>query len=115
MRRRFAIATGMTAMLLVGPAFAFEQSPEAPPPEVKGTTPPAEAPAAQLGASAVTGEQAQAPAGVKVFGFGILPKLDFGLELLYGDSEQQRLQLEQGALGDENDDLIVLGKIKRHF
>jgi len=44
-----------------------------------------------------------------------LPKLDFGLELLYGDTQQQRLQVEQGRLSDENDDVTVLGKFNRHF
>ena len=115
MRRPLAIATGLAALLLGAPAVAFEQSPEAPPPAANGAAPPAEAPAAQLGASAMVGQQAPAPSGMKVFGFGILPKLDFGLELLYGDRQQQELQLEQGALPDENDDVTVLGKFKRHF
>jgi hypothetical protein len=52
---------------------------------------------------------------MKVLGFGILPKLDFGLELLYGDKQAQQLQLQQGGLSDENDDFTVLGKINRHF
>jgi hypothetical protein len=115
MRRLVAIATGVTALLLAGPAFAFEQTPAAPPQTSNDAAPAAKAPAVELGAPAAAGEQSQTSSGAKVLGFGILPKLDFGLELLYGDKQQQQLQLEQGGLSDENDDLTVLGKINRHF
>jgi hypothetical protein len=113
MRRPLAIVTGLAALFLAGPALAFQQSPEAPPPEANEAAPPAKAPAAELGAPAMVGEQGQTPSGMKVFGFGILPKLDFGLELLYG---QQQMQLQQGGpTSEETEDLTVLGKIKRHF
>jgi hypothetical protein len=115
MRRPLAIATGLTAMLLATPVLAFQQSPEAPPPEANSAAPAAKPPTPALDGPAMVGEPGQAPAGVKVFGFGILPKLDFGLELLYGDKQQQELQLQQGALPDDSDDIILLGKIKRHF
>jgi hypothetical protein len=49
-----------------------------------------------------------------VFGYSILPKLDFGLELLYGQ-EQQQLDLQQGPTFDDNGDVTVLGKVKRRF
>ena len=114
MRRLLAIATGVTALLLAGPAFAFEQTPAAPPQTANNAAPAAKAPAVELGAPAAADEQSKTSLGAKVLGFGILPKLDFGLELLYGDKQQQ-LQLEQGGLSDENDDLTVLGKINRHF
>jgi hypothetical protein len=114
MRKPLAIATGLTALLLAGPAFAFQQSPEAPPPEAKDAAPVAKAPTAELGTPTV-GEQGQTPSATKVFGFSILPKLDFGLELLYGDRQQQQLQLEQGVRPDENGDVTVLGKIKKQF
>ncbi len=113
MRRPLAIATGLVALLLAGPAFAFQQDPEAPPPQANEAAAPAKAPVAELGAPAMVGTQDQT--GMKIFGFGILPKLDFGLELLYGDKQQQELQLEQGSLPEENDDVTVLGKFKRHF
>jgi hypothetical protein len=113
MRESLAILMGVTVLLLAGPASAFEQTPEAPP--AAAATPPAPAPTAQLGTPATgVAQPASAPSGAKVFGFGILPKLDFGLELLYGDKQQQDLQLQQGALPDDND-VTVLGKFKRHF
>ena len=49
-----------------------------------------------------------------MFGYSILPKLDFGLELLYGGDDKQ-LQIQQGPSFDENQDVTVLGKVKRHF
>jgi hypothetical protein len=113
MRRLLAIVTGLTALLVAGPAFAFEQTPDAPPQVANDAAPAAKAPAVELGEPAA--EQSKTPSGMKVLGFGILPKLDFGLELLYGDKQAQQLQLEQGGLSDENDDFTVLGKINRHF
>ena len=48
-----------------------------------------------------------------MFGFNVLPKMDFGLELLYS---QQPMQLQQTTpLSEDNEDLTVLGKVKRHF
>lgn len=119
MRKPLAALTGVMALLLAGPAVAFEQTPDAPPPAAAAppaaATPPAAPPTAQLGTPAAgVAQPAPAPSGAKVFGFGILPKLDFGLELLYGDKQQQDLQLQQGTLPDDND-VTVLGKIKRHF
>ncbi len=115
MRKPLAALTGVMALLLAGPAVAFEQTPDAPPAAAApaAATPPA--PTAQLGTPAAgVAQPAPAPSGAKVFGFGILPKLDFGLELLYGDKQQQDLQLQQGTLPDDND-VTVLGKFKRHF
>jgi hypothetical protein len=113
MRKPLAVLTGVTALLLAGPAVAFEQTPAAPPPAA--ATPPAAPPAAQFATPAAgIATQAAAPLGAKVLGFGIFHKLDFGLELLYGDKQQQELQLQQGALPDDSD-VTVLGKIKRQF
>jgi hypothetical protein len=112
-----ALSAGVIAFLLLGagPALAFEETREAPP-AVLPVAPDAKAPAMQLQTPAPT--QAPAPttekSGTKLFGFSILPKLDFGLELLY--SEPQAMDLQQGSTPtDDNEDLTVLGKVKRHF
>src|SRR6478672_8336308 len=110
-----ALSAGVIGFLLLGAgsALAFEETREAPP-AVSPVVPDAKAPAMQLQTA-----PAQAPAptteksGAKVFGFSILPKLDFGLELLY--SEPQAMDLQQGTTTDDNEDLTVLGKVKRHF
>jgi hypothetical protein len=117
--RNSALAAGVVTALMVwaGPAFAFQETPEAPP-EVLSVAPDANNdPAMQLQtpstgpASAEPGEKK----GAKLFGFNLLPKLDFGLELLYSEPQSQSMELQQGTLPDDNEDLTVLGKVKRHF
>jgi hypothetical protein len=41
--------------------------------------------------------------------------MNFGLELLYSEPQPQSMELQQGTLPDDDDDLTVLGKVKRHF
>ena len=55
--------------------------------------------------------------GLNLFGYTVLPKLNFGLDVLYGQDEQQ-LQLggtDDIDMLDENGDVSVLGKVKRRF
>jgi hypothetical protein len=115
MRRSFAIA-GLMAALSVGggPALAFQETPAPPPDAASEGAPPATPPAMQLGTPGAADAEADRK-GVKVFGYSILPKLDFGLDLLYGQ-EQQPLELQgQGSTLEENGDVTVLGKVKRRF
>ncbi len=116
MRRRLAIS-GLIAALSLGsaPAFAFQEQPVPPPSAAEDAAPQAKAAPLQLAnPSAITNEK-QATGGVHVFGHTILPKLNFGLELLYGQDEPQ-VQLQQGGPSfDDNQDVTVLGKVKRHF
>jgi hypothetical protein len=62
----------------------------------------------------VSADQSADSGGVKMFGYSILPKLDFGLELLYGEDDKE-LQIQRGLSVDESQDVTVLGKVKRHF
>ena len=115
--RKVALAAGVIAALLVGagPALAFQETPEAPP-EIPSITPdPSKDPAMQMQtpATAPAAAQPAEKSGAKVFGFNILPTMDFGLELLYS---QQPMELQQATpLQEDNEDLTVLGKVKRHF
>jgi hypothetical protein len=116
MRNR-ALAVGVTAALLIwaAPAFAFEETKEAAP-EVLQLAPEAKDPAMQLQTQTPATGTVQAPeksVGAKIFGFSILPKLDFGLELLY--SEPQAADLQQVTPPEDNEDLTVFGKVKRQF
>ena len=114
MRNR-ALAAGVIAALSIGaaPAFAFQETPEAPP-EVLQLAPEAKDPAMQLQTPATGAAQApEKSGGAKVLGFSILPKMDFGLELLY--SAPQAADLQQVTPLEDNEDLTVLGKVKRHF
>jgi hypothetical protein len=115
MRRSFAIA-GLMAVLSLGctSALAFQQ--ETPPPPAEATPQP-NTPALQLGTPGTSVVDPKAESGgLKMFGYTVMPKLNFGLELLYGDGQPQ-LDLQQGGptFEDENRDVTVLGKVKRRF
>lgn len=115
MRTR-VLAAGVVAALFVGagPALAFQESPEAPP-QILQVAPDAKDPAMQLQTPAPAQASAQNSdnGGTKLFGFSLLPKLNFGLELLY--SSPQATDMQQGTLPEGNEDLTVLGKVKRQF
>jgi hypothetical protein len=115
MWRPFASA-GLAAALLFGsvPAFAFEETPVPPPEPAEQGAPHATPPAMKLGSPTAPANPEIEKKGLKLFGYSILPKLDFGLELLYGQ-DQQQLQLQQMPSLDENSDVTVLGKVKRNF
>ena len=49
-----------------------------------------------------------------MFGYTLLPKLDFGLDVLYSQDHQQ-LELQGPSALEENGDVTVLGKVKRRF
>lgn len=119
--RRAAIITSILAIWVFTPgsAFAFQQTPTA-------SGPPVAPSQAQEGGASLNAESANPPAGVvgetgsKGFGIpglgsiGILPKLDFGLELLYGTSAEERA--EESAVPDTGfDDVTIRGSVKRRF
>jgi hypothetical protein len=113
MRAPFVIA-GLVALSLGSmPALAFQEMPEPPPAEVPGTVPQPDA--LQLG---TPGGGVAAPqdgeGGINVFGYTLLPKLDFGLDVLYSQDRQQ-LELQGPSALEENGDVTVLGKVKRRF
>lgn len=117
MRRLCAIA-GLMAVLCFGSAQAFAFQQETPPPPAETPEAASQAPALELG---TPGGASAAPkagqGGIKLFGHTFLPKLDFGLDVLYGEGQQQQqLELQQGpTVLDENGDVTVLGKVKRRF
>jgi len=119
MRKALTASAGvMTALVIgAGPAFAFQETPAAPPPDAMQIAPKAEAPVLNLqGPAAGQAQPAEKKSG-KTFGFSALPKLDFGLELLYSDQPmalQQNSTMPEGAIPDDSD-VTVLGKVKRHF
>jgi hypothetical protein len=113
MRWALIVSAGVITALVIGaePAFAFQETPAAPPPDAMQV-----APALNLQGPA-TGPAQPAEKSGKVFGFSALPKLDFGLELLYSDQPlalQRDTTLPEGAIPDDSD-VTVLGKVKRHF
>jgi len=120
MRRSFAFAALMASLSFsAAPTFAFQETPV--PPAAPGeATPQARPPAQalQLGTPAGAIAPPEKQGGLNLFGYTVLPKLNFGLDVLYGQGQQQQLQL--GAPNDldaleDNGDVSVLGKVKRRF
>ena len=105
------IASSVCAAILAAsaPALAFQEMPEAPAPEVSYGSPEPSAPSVALQGP---GGIAQASENNGFLNLGILPKLDIGLELLYGDEQQSAAQ---DPIADETGDVTVLGKVKRRF
>jgi hypothetical protein len=121
MRIRVVVALALAAALAAGNgAFAFQ--------EQKGATPPAEAaPAAPAeaapagGAAGLTDESTPKPeAGteIRIPGLGklgVLPKMDFGLELLYGAAENQQSGGQPEGVTKPEDDVTLRGSVKHRF
>ncbi|MFD0987392.1 hypothetical protein [Methyloligella solikamskensis] len=51
---------------------------------------------------------------VQIFSFGVLPSLDFGLDVMYGHSDDPALD-PAGKPDDEVNDIGVVGTVKRRF
>jgi hypothetical protein len=119
--RRLAAIAGLTAALSLGgaQAFAFQEMPAAAPAETSQATPQAVPPAEplKLGTPGVAAASPQGGGGgIKLFGYTLMPKLDFGLDVLYGQDQQQlQLQGQAPSMLEENGDVSVLGKVKRRF
>lgn len=121
MSNRFVVALALAAALAVGHgAFAFqEQKGSTPPPAEAAPTPaPAEAAPAD-GKAGLSDEAAAKPetgTEIRIPGLGklgVLPKMDFGLELLYGAAENQPAGQPEAAKPE--DDLTVRGSVKHRF
>jgi hypothetical protein len=113
MRAPFVIAGLLALSLGSAPALAFQEMPEPPPADIPGGVPQSEA--LQLGTPGVGVPAPQEKqGGINVFGYTLLPKLDLGLDVLYGQ-DQQRLELQGPDTLEENDDVTVLGRVKRRF
>ncbi len=97
-----------------GSALAFQEEPGAPPPGAAQMLPEASDPSLALQTPQANPAEPAEKGGAGVFGFDVLPKLNFGLELLYS---QQPMELQDtgGTITDEESDVSVVGKIKRRF
>src|SRR5262250_2567298 len=120
--RKMLVLAGLVAALSLGSgkAFAFQEQPV--PPTTgeeaeQSTQADASAMALQLGSpNASPAAPKTDGGGLNLFGYTVLPKLNFGLDVMYGQDKQE-LQLggdtdDLGTL-DENGDVTVLGKVKR--
>lgn len=111
-------AAGAVLGLLSSAALAFQE-------QKGGSSPSAPVDAGKAPAVELTPPAAPRPSGsgteVTVPGFGrlgFLPKLDFGLELLYGATESDRksTNVERASpTGSEEEDLRIRGTLKHRF
>lgn len=119
--KRVGIASVLMGLALAGaPAHAFDlQQGGAAAPAPKSSAPAAGAGTESTGGPLSLSEQGKASGGaeVRIPGLGklgVLPKLDFGLELLYGAAESKRTEepLEQQQ---PDEGVVVRGTLKHRF
>ncbi|MGH6815640.1 MAG: hypothetical protein ACREC6_08045 [Hyphomicrobiaceae bacterium] len=108
---------GAALAAMTGPLAAFEEQRTAPVPVP--TVPPAATPAPPSGSGLGLTPDAAAPkepAGKEIYipGWGkrILPKLDFGLDLLYGPNGGNEPKRPEDERSDTPDGIGVRGKLK---
>jgi hypothetical protein len=110
--RRTVFIVGIVALSLGGaPALAFQEMPEPPPADVPAATP--QLGPLQLGTPGGSVPQTE-QGGLSMFGYTVLPKFDFGLDVMYGQ-DQPQLDLSPPITDEESGDVTVLGKVKRRF
>lgn len=121
---RSGLVLGLTLVLavLAGPgAYAFQE-------QNSGTAPqaaePQQAPAQgaaekALGLSDETGQvKGETGTEIRIPGLGklgVLPKMDFGLELLYGAADQGQSAAQPETAPSPEDDLMIRGTVKHRF
>ncbi len=120
MSNRFLVALALAAALVAGhSAFAFQEQKGSTPPPAESTAAPGEAVPgdAKAGISDETAAKTETGTEIRIPGLGrlvVLPKMDFGLELLYGAAEGQASGPPE-ALPNPEDDLTVRGSVKHRF
>ena len=118
MRKALGMAGLMAALSFgSGQALAFQETPAPPPAETPQAEPPIPL-ALQLGTPNAAPAAPKPTAGdLNLFGYTVLPKLNFGLDVLYGQDSSNCSWVARDDLDtlDENGDVTVLGKVKRRF
>ena len=116
MKRVRTLVVGALLVVASSAAMAFDvqQGAQAPGAEVR--TAPLGSSEAPLGADLSMTESNNAPAGteVRIPGLGrlgVLPKMDFGLELLYGAADPKQPE----ATEPSTDGVVVRGTVKHRF
>ncbi len=113
MRWTTLIGLSLTLAVASSSAFGFQETgSEAAAPEAAAAAPVAPDAALAPGASAkpaASGTEVRIPGLGKL---GVLPKMDFGLELLYGANEPKQVEEEREVPADN---LTIRGSIKQPF
>ncbi len=113
--RKLTICSGFLAVWFMFPGGiqAFEQTPVAPVPGTSVAAPSENAPGLSKDETVAPGQESQKDTGLSFPGMGlinILPKLDFGLELMYGASPEEPVED-----ASPHDDVTIRGTVKKRF
>ncbi len=122
MNLKHSIGLGVVLAALALPAWAFQETQIGGGPAAPAKSEAAPAASGQLQPNAMQLSPAEAPkptegTEVRIPGLGklgVLPKMDFGLELLYGANEGNRPAAEPEDQPD-TDDLRIRGTMKHNF
>ena len=117
MRIKVLIAAFVAVVIAPNIAFAFEKQTLSVQPPAKQSTPQANVKPTtpfieRTDPAAPDGESGTAITIPGLGTVGILPKMDFGMELLYGSDQDQKLEV---APQQDGDDLQIRGTLKHRF
>ena len=124
MRNGFAIGVTLALALLAGPrVYAFQEQTTGaatPPAQAEQPAPEAQPPAegkpldlsGETAAKSDTGTEIRIPGLGKL---GVLPKMDFGLELLYGAADPKPAGTPEALPNNPDEDLTIHGSVKHRF
>src|SRR5262245_33618263 len=111
--RRSVVIAGIVALSLgSAPVLAFQEMPEPPPAGIPAGTP--QVGPLQLGTPGGEAVPETEKGGLSLCGYTELPKFGSGLDVTYGQ-DQQQLDLQGPITDEESGDVTVLGKVKRRF
>src|SRR4029453_9820106 len=103
--RRSVVIAGLVALSLgSAPALAFQEMLEPPPADIPAGTP--QIGPLQLGAPGGEAAPKTEEGGLSMFGYTVLPKFDFGLDVMYGQAHQT-LDLQGPITDEESGDVTV--------
>ena len=117
-------AGGLAAALTVGMCGGASAFTETPVPSAKPQTaqpapaPQLEAPGADKGLPLTTPDPKSGGTELRIPGIGslgVVPKLDFGLDLLYGAGSDPNVEQQQRGPENENQDVTIKGTIRHRF
>jgi hypothetical protein len=122
MRNGLVVGLALGLAVLAGPnAYAFQEQngPTAPAAAAEPQQAPVEGAAGKaLDLSDETAAKPEAGTEIRIPGLGklgVLPKMDFGLELLYGAADQKLPEGPPEAAPNPDDDLMIRGTVKHRF
>jgi hypothetical protein len=120
MRSGLVLALALAAAMTVGPGvYAFQEQKGSTAAPTEAAPAPAEAaPGDKAGISDEATAKPETGTEIRIPGLGklgVLPKMDFGLELLYGAAEQGQPAGQPPEALTPEDDVTVRGSVKHRF